>query len=115
MRTHDPFLRHLLASVDRCVVLTVLAIVMTALAWTAAWECGLGMPALDGWQLLAEVLLGRAMDSTALTMLALCAELGITSAMLVSGWRHAPRKKRQHEQLRPAPSRRRRSTPHTRC
>lgn len=86
MRTHDPFLRHLLASVDRCVVWTVLAIVMTALTWTAAWERGLGMPALDGWQLLAGVLLGRAMDRTALTMLVLCAGLGITGAMLVSGW-----------------------------
>ena len=86
MRTHDPFLRHLLAAMDRCVVWTVLAIVVTALAWTAAWERGLGMPALDGWQLLVEALLGQATDRTALTMLVLCAGLGITSATLVSGW-----------------------------
>lgn len=86
MRTHDPFLRHLLAAVDRCVVWTVLAIVITILAWTAAWERGLGIPALDGWQLLTGALLGRAIDRTALTMLVLCAGLGVTCATLVSGW-----------------------------
>ena len=86
MRTHDPFLRHLLAALDRTFVWTVLAIVLTALAWTAAWERGLGLPAQDGWRLLGQAILGQATDRTALTLLALCAALGMASASLVGSW-----------------------------
>lgn len=86
MSTHDPFLRHLLTAVDRLVVWAVLAVVLTALAWAAACERGLGIPTLDAWQLVAGVVFGRAIDRTALTMLALCAGLGICGATLVGGW-----------------------------
>ena len=59
MRTHDPFLRHLLGAVDRAFVLVAFAMVLTALAWIAVWERGLGLPALDGWRVLGMALLGR--------------------------------------------------------
>ena len=59
MRTHDPFLRHLLGAVDRAFVLVAFAMVLTALAWTAVWKRGLGLPALDGWRVLGMALLGR--------------------------------------------------------
>lgn len=86
MRTNDAFLRHLLGAVDRAMVWAVLAIVFSALAWTAAWERGLGLPALDGWRLLGLALLGHETDRTALTLLVLCAALGITGATLVGSW-----------------------------
>lgn len=86
MSTHDPFLRHLLTAVDRLVVWAVLAVVLTALAWVAACERGLGIPALDAWQLVAGVVFGRAIDRTALTILALCAGFGICGATLIGGW-----------------------------
>lgn len=86
MRTHDPFLRHLSAAVDRTFVWAVLAVVLTALAWTATWERGLGLPALDGWRVLGMALLGRDTDRTALTLLALCVTLGMTGASVIGGW-----------------------------
>ena len=86
MKTHDPFLRHLLAAVDRALVWTVLAVALTALVWTATWERGLGQPAIDGWRVLGLALLGKHTDRTALTLLALSAALGIAGASLVGGW-----------------------------
>lgn len=86
MKTQDPFLRHLLAAVDRALVWTVLAVVLAALAWTVTWERGLGQPAIDGWRLLASVLLGRPVERTALTLLALCVALGVAGATLVGSW-----------------------------
>lgn len=86
MRTHDAFLRHLLSAVDRALVWALLAVVLSAVTWTAAWERGLGLPALDGWRVLGLALLGRETDRTALTLLALCAALGIAGATLVGGW-----------------------------
>jgi hypothetical protein len=86
MRTHDAFLRHLLGALDRALVWAVLAVVLTALAWTATWERGLGLPPLDGWRVLGMALLGREVDRTALTLLALCAALGFAGASLVGGW-----------------------------
>lgn len=86
MRTHDAFLRHLLGAVDRALVWAVLAVVLSALTWTAAWERGLGLPALDGLRVLGLALLGRETDRTALTLLALCVALGVTGATLVGGW-----------------------------
>jgi hypothetical protein len=79
MRTHDPFLRHLLAAIDRALMWAVLSAVFSALSWTAAWERGLGLPALDGWRLLGRALLGQPAERTALTLLALC-------ATVVGGW-----------------------------
>lgn len=86
MRTHDAFLRHLLGAVDRALVWSVLAMVLSALAWTAAWERGLGLPVLDGLRVLGRALLGRETNRTALTLLVLCASLGIAGASLVGGW-----------------------------
>jgi hypothetical protein len=86
MKTHDPFLRHVFAALDRAAVWCVLAFVVTALAWTAAWEGGLGLPALDGWRMLALALSGRSADRTALTLLALCAALGLSTATVIGGW-----------------------------
>ena len=86
MRTHDPFLRHMLAAVDRVMVWTVLAVVLTALVWTAAWERGLGLHVIDGWRVLGLALLGKTSDRTALTLLAMSAALGITGASLIGGW-----------------------------
>lgn len=85
MRTHDAFLRHLLGAVDRALVWAVLAIVLSALTWAAAWERGLGLPALDGWRVLGLALLGRDTDRTALTLLMLCALVGFMGATLVGG------------------------------
>ena len=86
MKTHDAFLRHLLSAVDRAAVWTALAVVLSAVTWTAAWECGLGLRALDGWRVLGLVLLGRETDRTALTLLVLCALVGVMGATLVGGW-----------------------------
>lgn len=86
MKTHDAFLRHLLGALDRILVWAVLAVALTALAWTTTWERGLGLPALDGWRVLGIALLGREVDRTALTLLVLCAALGIAGASLVGGW-----------------------------
>ena len=86
MRTHDPFLRHILAAVDRVMVWTVLAVMLTALVWTAAWERGLGQPVIDGWRVLGLALLGKVVDRTALTLLAMCVALGIAGASLVGSW-----------------------------
>lgn len=86
MRTHDAFLRHLIGAVDRALVWTVLAVVLSALTWTAAWERGLGLPALDGWRVLGLALLGRNTDRTALTLLVLCTLVGFMGATLVGGW-----------------------------
>lgn len=86
MRTHDAFLRHLLSAVDRATVWTVLAVVLSALTWTAAWERGLGLPTLDGWRMLGLALLGRETDRTALTLLVLCCLVGVMGATLVGGW-----------------------------
>lgn len=86
MRTHDPFLRHILAAVDRAMVWTALAVVLTALVWTAAWERGLGQPVIDGWRVLGLALLGKPIDRTALTLLAMSAALGIAGACLIGGW-----------------------------
>lgn len=86
MRTHDAFLRHLLGTFDRAMVWAVLAIGLSALIWTAAWERGLGLPALDGWRVLGLVLLGHDTDRTALTVLALSVALGVTGATLIGGW-----------------------------
>ncbi|MFT3802819.1 MAG: hypothetical protein QM766_16570 [Burkholderiaceae bacterium] len=86
MRTHDAFLRHLLGAFDRAVVWTVLAVVLSSLTWTAAWERGLGLPALDGWRVLGLALLGRETDRTALTLLVLCCLVGAMGATLVGGW-----------------------------
>jgi len=86
MRTHDAFLRHLLGAVDRALVWAVLAIVMSALTWTVAWERGLGLRALDGWRVLGLSLLGRDTDRTALTLLALCGLVGVMGATLVGVW-----------------------------
>jgi len=85
MKTHDPFLRHLLGALDRVAVWCVLALVITALAWTAAWERGLGLPALDGWRLLVSALAGSNVDRTTLTLLGLCAAVGICGATVVGG------------------------------
>ncbi|MBW0170712.1 MAG: hypothetical protein ACT6SF_00400 [Hydrogenophaga sp.] len=85
MRTQDAFLRHLLGSLDRAVVWTVLAVVLSALVWTAVWDRGLGLPVLDGWSVLGLAMLGRETDRTALTLLVLCVALGITGASLVGG------------------------------
>ena len=86
MSTRDPFLRHLLSAIERTIVWMVLAVVLTALAWTAVWDRGLRLPALDGWQVLGLALVGREPNRTALTLLALCAALGITGATLLGGW-----------------------------
>ncbi|MBA3598870.1 MAG: hypothetical protein H0W40_16055 [Methylibium sp.] len=86
MRTHDPFLRHVLSAVDRVAVWCVLALVITALAWSAAWERGIGLPALDGWRVVASALLGRGIDRTVLTLLVTCAAVGIGGATVVGGW-----------------------------
>lgn len=86
MRTHDAFLRHLRGALDRALVWAVLAVVLSALTWTAAWERGLGLPVLDGLRVLGLALLGRETDRTALTLLVLCAALGVTGATLVGGW-----------------------------
>lgn len=86
MRTHDAFLRHLLGAVDRALVWVVLAVVLSALTWTAAWERGLGLPTLDGWRVLGLALLGRETDRTALTLLVLCVLVGVMSATLLGGW-----------------------------
>ncbi len=86
MKTHDPFLRHVSSALDRAVVWCVLSVVIAALAWTAAWERGLGLPALDGWRLLASTLAGRGVDRTAQTLLVLCAALGLLGATTISGW-----------------------------
>lgn len=86
MRTHDAFLRHLLSAVDRAVVWAVLSILLSALTWTAAWERGLGLRALDGWRVFGLVLLGRETDRTALTLLVLCALVGVMGATLMGDW-----------------------------
>lgn len=86
MRTHDAFLRYALSAMDRAFVWGVLAVVLAAIAWTATWERGLGLPALDGWRVLGLALLGRGVDRTALTLLVLCAALGIAGASIVGGW-----------------------------
>jgi uncharacterized membrane protein YjgN (DUF898 family) len=86
MRTHDAFLRHLLDAVDRAVVWAVLAMMLSALTWTAAWERGLRLPALDGWRVLGSVLVGSETDRTALTLLVLCAIVGVMGATLLGGW-----------------------------
>jgi hypothetical protein len=86
MRTHDPFLRHLLGAVDRALVWAVLAVVLAALAWTVTWERGLGLPVLNGWRLLGLALLGRETDRTVLTLLVLCAAVGVLSASLLGVW-----------------------------
>jgi hypothetical protein len=86
MRTHDAFLRHLLGAVDRALVWAVLAIALSALTWTAAWERGLGLRALDGWRVLSLALLGRETDRTALTLLVLCVLVGVMGATLLGGW-----------------------------
>lgn len=88
MRTHDAFLRHLLSAVDRALVWAVLAIVLSALTWTTLWQRGLGLPALDGWRVLGLALLGRGTDcmALALTLLVLCALVGVMGATLVGGW-----------------------------
>lgn len=93
MRTHDAFLRHLLGAVDRVLVWSVLAVVLSVLTWTAAWERGLGLRPLDGWRVLGLALLGRETDRTALTLLVLCALVGFMGATLVGGglfrrWQH---------------------------
>jgi hypothetical protein len=86
MKTHDAFLRHLLSAFDRAAVWTALAVVLSAVTWTAAWERGLGLRALDGWRVLGLALLGRETDRTALTLLVLCALVGVMGATLVGGW-----------------------------
>ena len=86
MRTHDAFLRYLLGAADRALVWTVLAIVLSGLTWTAIWERGLGLPALDGWRVLGLALLGRTIDRTALTLLLLSTLVGVMGATLVGGW-----------------------------
>ena len=86
MSTHDPFLRHLLSAVDRVLVWLVLAVVLAALTWTAVWDRGLRLPVLDGWQVLGLALLGQATDRTALTLLVLCALVGVLGATLMGGW-----------------------------
>ncbi|MCA3069669.1 MAG: hypothetical protein ING90_16885 [Rhodocyclaceae bacterium] len=86
MKAHDAFLRHLLGAVDRATVWTVLAVVLSAVTWTAAWERGLGLPALDGWRVLGLALLGRETDRTALTLLVLCALVGVMGASVAGGW-----------------------------
>ena len=86
MSTHDAFLRHLLGAVDRVLVWAVLSVVLSALTWTAAWERGLGLSALDGWRVLGLALLGREADRTGLTLLMLCALVGVMGATLVGGW-----------------------------
>jgi len=52
MRTHDAFLRHPLALVDRAMVWAVLTGVLSAMTWTVAWERGLGLPVIHGWRAL---------------------------------------------------------------
>jgi hypothetical protein len=86
MRTHDAFLRYLLGAVDRALVWAVLAIVLSALTWTSAWERGLGLRALDGWRVLGFALLGHETDRTVLTLLVLCVLVGVMGATLVGGW-----------------------------
>lgn len=86
MKTHDPFLRHLLVAVDRALVWTVLALTLTALTWAAAWERGLGQPALNGWKLLGTALRGSSLDRTAWTLLVLSTVVGVLGATLVGGW-----------------------------
>ncbi|MDN3544039.1 hypothetical protein QWZ02_06225 [Kinneretia asaccharophila] len=86
MRTNDPFLRHILAAIDRALVWSILAVVLTALVWTAAWERGLGQPVIDGWRVLGLALLGKPIDRLALTLLAMSAALGIAGASLFGGW-----------------------------
>lgn len=86
MRTHDAFLRHLLAAVDRALAWAMLAILLSALTWTATWERGLGLSVLDGWRVLGLALLGRDIDRTTLTLLMLCALVGVMGATLVGSW-----------------------------
>ena len=86
MTTQDPFLRHLFSALDRAVVWVSLAVVLTALAWTAVWDRGLRLPVLDGWHVLGLALLGRETDRTALTLLVLCALVGVMGATLLGGW-----------------------------
>lgn len=86
MKTHDAFLRHLLGAFDRATVWTVLAVALSAVTWTAAWERGLGLPVLDGWRVLGLALLGRETDRTTLTLLVLCALVGVMGATVVGGW-----------------------------
>lgn len=86
MKTHDAFLRHLLGAFDRAMVWTVLALVLSAVTWTAAWERGLSLPAMDGWRVLGLALLGRETERTVLTLLVLCALVGVMGATVVGGW-----------------------------
>lgn len=86
MRTPDAFLRHLLSAIDRALVWAVLAIVLSALTWTAAWTHGFGLPALDGWRVLILALIGLETNRTTTTLLALCVALGVTGTTLIGGW-----------------------------
>lgn len=86
MSTRDPFLRHLLSVVDRALVWGVLAIALTALTWSVTWDRGLGLPVLDGWRLISDVLLGRETDRTTRTLLALCSTVGMTGATIIGGF-----------------------------
>lgn len=93
MKTHDPFLRHLFSVVDRAIVWMVLAIVLSALVWTVAWERGLGLPVMDGWHALALVMSGQEINRTVLTLLTLSGALGVTTASVISAslfrrWKH---------------------------
>lgn len=86
MSTHDPFLRHVLAVIDRIAVWSVLAVSLTALIWTAAWERGLGQPAVDGWRALLTALITYDVDRLTLTLLVLCIGCGTTTATLLGSW-----------------------------
>jgi hypothetical protein len=86
MKTTDPFLRHLFGAVDRLAVWSILSLMFTALTWAAAWQRGLERPALDAWRALLALATAPAADRTAITLLALSAATGISTATLVGGW-----------------------------
>ncbi len=85
MKTHDPFLRHLANALDRVMVWLALDVVLTALAWTAAYERGLGVPALDMVRALLALDMQRPIDRISLTVLLMSAVIGTLGATLLSG------------------------------
>jgi hypothetical protein len=88
MKTHDAFLRHLSGLLDRAIAWCTLSFVLSAVAWSVAWDRGLHQPAVDGWLILAAAWAASAPDRVALTLLALCVVIGMLGATLISIWLH---------------------------
>ena len=86
MNARDPFLRHWLNILDRCLIWLVFSIVCTAVIWTAAWTRGLHQPVLNGWRVLYAVVTGDSIERTSLTLLALSAGAGVLLATVLSMW-----------------------------